>query len=214
MDSIWVIVDILTKFAHFLPVRTVYNADRLVTVYINEIIQLHDVPVSIVLDRDSKFITTKNIQIIQQRLKIAQSRQKRYADQRRRDLEFEVGDYVFIKVTLMKGQTRFGKKGKLSPRYIGPFQILERLGHVAYQIDLPPGMEQVHNVFHVSMLRGYLRDPFHVINYHQIVLDDDMVYEEKPVRILDRQVKQLRNKTIPMVKFEWKEHYGKKATWE
>ncbi|XP_028057521.1 uncharacterized protein LOC114261443 [Camellia sinensis] len=131
-----------------------------------------------------------------------------------RDLEFETGDHVFVKVTPMKGHTRFGKKKKLSTWYIGSFQILERLGPVAYQISLPPGMEQVHNVFHVSMLRGYLQDPSHVIDYHQIILDDDMVYEEKPIQILDWQVKQLRNKTILMVKVEWREHHRNEAIWE
>ncbi|XP_028063912.1 uncharacterized protein LOC114267122 [Camellia sinensis] len=114
----------------------------------------------------------------------------------------------------MKGHMRFGKKGKLTPRYIGQFQILERLGPIAYCIALPLGMEQVHNVFHVSMLRGYLRDPFHVIDYHRIALDEDMMYEEWPVQIIDWQVKQLRNKNIPMMKVEWREHYGKEATWE
>ncbi|XP_028093727.1 uncharacterized protein LOC114293798 [Camellia sinensis] len=203
MDSIWVVVDRLTKSAHFLPVKTIYNADRLATMYIAEIIRLHGVLVSIVSDRDSKFvsrlwqslqkafgmelrfITTEKIQNIQQRLKTAQSRQKSYADQRRRDLEFEVEDHVFVKVTPIKGHTRFGKKGKLSPRYIEPFQILERLGPVACRTALPPGMEQVHNAFHVSMLRGYLRDPSQVIDYYEVVLDDDMAYEEKPLRILD-----------------------------
>ncbi|XP_028086187.1 uncharacterized protein LOC114287105 [Camellia sinensis] len=155
----------LIKSAHFLQVKTIYNADRLVTVYIAEIIRLHGVPISIVLDRDSGLVC----------------RQKSYEDQRRRDLEFEVGDHVFVKVTPMKGHTKFGKKGKLSPRYIGPFQILERLDPVVYRIALPPGMEQVHNVFHISMLQSYLRDPSHVINYHQIKLDDNMGYEEQPI---------------------------------
>ncbi|XP_028062714.1 uncharacterized protein LOC114266032 [Camellia sinensis] len=114
----------------------------------------------------------------------------------------------------MKGQARFGRKGKLTPRYIRPFLILERLGPLAYHIALPLGMELVHNVFHVSMLYGYLRDPFHVIDHHRIALDENMIYGEWPVQINDRQMKQLRNKTIPMVKVEWKEHYGKEATWE
>ncbi|XP_028117388.1 uncharacterized protein LOC114315012 [Camellia sinensis] len=114
----------------------------------------------------------------------------------------------------MKGQMRFGKKEKLTSRYIGPFHILERLGPITYHIALPPGMEQVHNIFHVSMLHGYLRDPFHVIDHHRIALDENMMYEEWPVQIIDRQVKQLRNKTIPTVKVEWKEHYGKEATLE
>ncbi|XP_028069602.1 uncharacterized protein LOC114272131 [Camellia sinensis] len=135
-------------------------------------------------------------------------------DVRRRPLEYEVGDHVFIRVNPMKGQLRFGKKGKLSPHYIGSFQILERLGPVAYRVSLPPRTEQMHNVFHMSMLRGYLRDPFHMIDYHRIALDENMEYLEWPERIIDRQVKQLRNKSIPMVKVEWKEHYGKGATWE
>ncbi|XP_028059517.1 uncharacterized protein LOC114263210 [Camellia sinensis] len=131
-----------------------------------------------------------------------------------RDLEFEARDHVFVKVIPMKGHTRFEKKGKLSPQYIGPFQILKRLDLVAYQIALPPGMEKVHNVFYISMLQGYLRDPSHVIDYHQIMLDNDMVYEEKPIQILDQQVKQLRNKTILMVKVEWREHHRNEAIWE
>lgn len=106
------------------------------------------------------------------------------------------------------------KRGKLTPRYVGPFQILEKVGPVAYRIALPPHMSQIHNVFHVSMLRRYLSDPSHIIDYHQIVLTDELTYEEKPIRILDRQVKQLRNQEIPMVKVEWQEHYGTEATWE
>ncbi|XP_028051968.1 uncharacterized protein LOC114256498 [Camellia sinensis] len=102
----------------------------------------------------------------------------------------------------MKGQLRFGKKGKLSPRYIRSFQISERLGPVAYRVALLLGMEQMHNVFHVSMLRSYLRDPFHIIDYHRIALDENMKYGEWPEWIIDRQVKQLRSKSIPMVKME------------
>ena len=95
----------------------------------------------------------------------AQSRQKSYADVRRRDLEFEVGDHVFLKVAPMRGVLRFGKKGKLSPRFIGPFEILERVGAVAYKIALPPNLATVHNVFHVSMLQKYTPDPTHVIEH-------------------------------------------------
>ena len=118
------------------------------------------------------------IKTIRQRLKISQDRQKHKADVRKRPLEYKDSDHVFIRVSPMKGQVRFGKKGKLSPRYIGPFQILERLGLVAYRVALPLGFEQMHNVFHVSMLGGYLRDPFHVIDYHRRALDKNMEYEE------------------------------------
>ncbi|CAL5428738.1 unnamed protein product [Camellia sinensis] len=138
-------------------------------------------------------LTTEKIKTIRERLKTAQSRQKSYADNRWRDLEFEVGNHVFVKVTPMKGHPRFGKKGKLTPRYVGPFQILERVGSVAYRVALPPSMSQVHNVFHISMLRSYLPDPSHIIDHHQVVLDDKLTYEERPIRILDQQVKQLRN---------------------
>ncbi|XP_028075031.1 uncharacterized protein LOC114277337 [Camellia sinensis] len=114
----------------------------------------------------------------------------------------------------MKDQSRFGRKGKLSPRYIGRFQILEKLSPVAHRVALPPGLEQTHNVLHMSMLRAYLRDPFHVIDYHRIALDENMEYEEWPEQIIDQQVKQLKNKSIPLVKVEWRDHYGKEAMWE
>ncbi|XP_028103959.1 uncharacterized protein LOC114303008 [Camellia sinensis] len=156
--------------------------------------------------------TTDKIKVIQQRLKIAHSRQKSYANVTT-PIEYEVGDHVFIRVVPMKGQSRFSKKGKLSHCYIGSFQVLERLGPVAYRVGLPPGMGQMHNVFHVSMLWGYLRNLFHVINYHQTALDENMEYEEWLEQIIDRQVKQLRNKSIPMEKVEWKEHYEREATW-
>ncbi|XP_028100721.1 uncharacterized protein LOC114300068 [Camellia sinensis] len=159
-------------------------------------------------------LTTEKVQRIQERLKMAQSRQKSYVDNQQRDLEFDVGSHVFVIVTPMKAHLRFGKRSKLTPRYIGPFQILEIVDPVAYRVALPSNMSQVHNVFHVSMLRGYLPDPSHVIDYHQIALDDKLTYEETPIRIMDRQVKQLRNREIPMVKVEWQEHYGTEATWE
>ena len=101
--------------------------------------------------------------MIKRGLETATSRQKNYADPKRRDVEFQVGDYVFLKVSPMKGVMRFGKKGKLAPRYIGPFEILERIGMVAYRLALPPDMSQVHPVFHVSMLREYILDPLHVL---------------------------------------------------
>ena len=130
-------------------------------------------------------VTTEKIKLIQQRIKTAQSRQKSYANQRRNELEFEVGNHVFLKVSPMKGVSRFGKKGKLAPRYIGPFEILERINPVAYRLALPPDLSQVHNVFHVSMLRKYTRDPLHVIDHSEITVNEDLGYEEKPMRIID-----------------------------
>ncbi|XP_073125053.1 uncharacterized protein [Henckelia pumila] len=133
-------------------------------------------------------------------MRTAQSRQKSYADHRRRDLEFLVGDHVFIRVAPMKGMMRFGKKGKLAPRFIGPFEILDRIGALAYRVALPPSLDEVHNVFHVSMLRKYISNPSHVLSYEPLQLSPHMTYEERPDRILGRRERRLCKKTIPMVK--------------
>ncbi|KAL5563812.1 hypothetical protein UlMin_033559 [Ulmus minor] len=158
--------------------------------------------------------TTEAIKKIKQRMETAQSRQKSYADKRRRPLEFQVGDLVFLKVAPMKGVMRFGKKGKLSPRFIGPFEILERVGKVAYKLALPPELSSVHNVFHVSMLKKYVSDPSHVLEHEPIQVNEYLTYEEKPVQILDQKDKTLRNKVIPLVKVLWRNHKVEEATWE
>nr|GFB87215.1 hypothetical protein [Tanacetum cinerariifolium] len=131
---------------------------------------------------------------------------KSYADNHRRDLEFQVGNHVFLKVSLFRGVKRFGIKGKLSPRFIGPFEILERIGEVSYRLALPPQLSYVHNVFHVSLLRGYHYHPLHVASY-----PFDQI---QPESILDRQERVMRNMTIPFVKILWKNHPEREATWE
>ncbi|XP_059627297.1 uncharacterized protein LOC132270110 [Cornus florida] len=143
-----------------------------------------------------------------------ESRQKSYADKRIRPLSFEVGDHVFLRVSPRKGLMRFGKSGKLSPRFIGPFEILDRVGEVAYRLALPPQMDRVHNVFHISMLRKYEPNPSHILSWVDVDIDEDVSYEEGPVQILDTQQKVLRNKTIPMVKVLWRHHGVEEATWE
>ncbi|KAL5579039.1 hypothetical protein UlMin_011481 [Ulmus minor] len=112
-------------------------------------------------------------------MRAAQSRQKSYADKRRRPLEFNEGDHVFLKIAPMKGVMRFGRKGKLSPRFIGPFEILKRVGKAAYQLALPPSLSGVHNVFHVSMLKKYVSDPSHVLEEAPVEIDEKLSYEEK-----------------------------------
>ncbi|KAJ8750520.1 hypothetical protein K2173_015672 [Erythroxylum novogranatense] len=109
---------------------------------------------------------------------------------------------------------RFGKKGKLSPRYVGPYEILERIGPLAYRLALPPELSQIHDVFHVSMLRRYRSDPSHVIQAGEVQLRDDLSYEELPVQILDTKDKVLRNKTVQLVKVLWRNHSVEEATWE
>ena len=144
--------------------------------------------------------TVDKVNVIRARLKAAQNRQKSYADKRRKDLEFEVEDRVFLKLSPWKGMVRFGKRGKLSPYYIGPFEIVERIGPMAYRLDLSEELSRVHNVFHISMLRKYISDPSHVLETPEIELRDDLSYEEYPMQILGREEKELRNKTISLVK--------------
>jgi hypothetical protein len=127
----------------------------------------------------------KQVRKIRQNLRVVQSRQKSYADTRRRELTFEVGDYVYLKVSPMKGVKRFNMKGKLAPRYIGPFKILERHGEVAYQLKLPENLSSVHDVFHVSQLKKCLRVPEKQIPLEEIVVKEDLTYKEYPVKILE-----------------------------
>ena len=131
--------------------------------------------------------TSEKVSLIRQRLLKAQIRQKSYADVQHRPLEFEVGDHVFLKVMLKRGVVRFDKKGKLSSRFIGPFEILERVGTVAYRLALPPSMSSVHEVFHVSMLRRYPPDLAHVVDWGKIEVGRDGTFEEGPVCIMDSQ---------------------------
>ncbi|KAL0540204.1 hypothetical protein IC582_024437 [Cucumis melo] len=316
---IWVVVDRLTKSAHFVPGKSTYTASKWAQLYMSEIVRLHGVPVSIVSDRDARFTskfwkglqtamgtrldfstafhpqtdgqterlnqvledmlracalefpgswdshlhlmefaynnsyqatigmapfealygrccrspvcwgevgeqrlmgpelvqsTNEAIQKIRSRMHTAQSRQKSYADVRRKDLEFEVGDKVFLKVAPMRGVVRFERRGKLSPRFVGPFEILERIGPVAYRLALPPSLSTVHDVFHVSMLRKYVPDPSHVVDYEPLEIDENLSYVEQPVEVLAREVKTLRNKQIPLVKVLWRNNRVEEATWE
>ena len=113
-----------------------------------------------------------------------------------------------------RGVVRFGKRGKLSPRFIGPFEILERVGTIAYRLALPPSMSGVHEVFHVSMLRRYTPDPAHVVDWGKIEVDTDGTFEEGPVRIMDRRDQVLRHKTVRLVKVLWQHRGVEEATWE
>jgi len=272
-DSIWVIVDRLTKCAHFLPINQKMTLDKLAELYVREIVRLHGVPASIVSDRDPRFTsrfwqslqnalgtqlrmsstyhpqtdgqsertiqsledllrtcvldhlgtwsdmlplmeltynnsyhsrigmapyealygrrcrtplcwqqdgesvvlgleflqqTTERVRVIQDRMRTTQSRQKSYADKRRRPLEFEAGDHVFLRVTPTAGIGRALKSRKLTPRFISPYQITRRIGPVAYEIALPPHLTNLHNVFHVSQLRKYVADPSHVLEQDDV----------------------------------------------
>ena len=144
--------------------------------------------------------TEEKVQAIRQRLKAASDRQKSYADLKRRDIEYELGDKVFLKVSPWRKILRFGQKGKLSPRFIGPYEILKRVGPMAYRLALPPELAKLHDVFHVSMLRRYRSNESHILPVQEIQVQEDLSYDEEPKAILAREVKQLRNKQVPLVK--------------
>ncbi|WVZ81120.1 hypothetical protein U9M48_028536 [Paspalum notatum var. saurae] len=156
----------------------------------------------------------EQVRFIHSNLKRAQSRQKSYSDKRRRPLVFEKDDHVYLKVSPMKGVHRFGVKGKLAPRYVGPFKITEQCGPVAYRLELPPHLAAVHDVFHVSQLKKCLRVPEEVIDTSQIQIQPDLTYEEKPIKILDQKQRATRRRTINFYKVQWSNHSEEEATWE
>ena len=159
-------------------------------------------------------LIVEKIALIKERLKTTQKRHKSYADNRRRDLEFEVGDHVFLKVSPMKSVMRFGRKGKLNPRFVGSFEILERVGTLAYKVALPPSLSKIYNVFHVLTLRKYVFDAFHVVELEPIQIYEDLTYEEVPVQIVDAMDKVLRHAIVKLVKVQWSNHSIREVTWE
>nr|GEV45613.1 putative reverse transcriptase domain-containing protein [Tanacetum cinerariifolium] len=258
-DAIWVVVDRLTKSAHFLPIREDYKTEKLARIYINEIVARPGVPVSIISDRDGRFAShlwqalqkalgtklnmstayhletdgqSERIQTledilracimdfgekifqIKKRLKTARSRQKNYADKRRKPIEFKVGDRVLLKVSPWKGVVRFGKKGKLAPRYIGPFEIVERIGRVAYRLKLPQELSCIHNTFHVSNLKKCLAESDAQVPLEEIKIDESLRFVEEPIEIMERNVKKLKRRRIPLVKVRWNLRQGAEHTWE
>ena len=129
-------------------------------------------------------------------------------------MEFAVGDLVFLKITPLKASLMSGKGKKLQPRFVGPYKIIQRVGSVAYKLELPPSLSRIHNIFHVSMLKKYHPDPSHISQPKNIEINETLTYEEKPVKLLDRKVKELRNKQILLVKVLWRNHELEEATWE
>ena len=318
-DAVWVVVDRLTKSAHFLAIQKTDGVDQIVRKYIDEIVRLHGVPASIVSDRDPRFTsyfwrafqkalgtrvnmstayhpqtdgqsertiqtledmlracvldwgdswerhlplvefaynnsfhrsigmspyealygrpcrtplcwtqvgersmigpeiveeTTEKIKFLKEKMKEAQDRAKNYADKRRKDLEFAVDDLVYLKMITFKGRVRISGRRKLDPRYLGPFKIIERVGKVAYKLDLPTAMDAFHNVFHVSQLKKCLTDQDVIVPEIPSDLGTNLTLETRPVRILDRMEKAMRKKTIQMVKIVWDCSGREEITWE
>ncbi|GJZ52856.1 putative reverse transcriptase domain-containing protein [Tanacetum coccineum] len=318
-DTIWVIVDRLTKSAHFLPMRENDPLDKLARLYLNRVVARHGIPASIICDRDGRFTsnfwrsfqkalgtdismstayhpetdgqsertiqtledmlracvidfgkgwvkhlplaefsynnsyhasikaapyealygrkcrspvcwaevgeaqltgpeliqeTTEKIVLIKQRMQAAQDRQKSYADRKRKPMEFEIGDRVMLKVSPWKGVVRFGKRGKLNPRYVGPFKVLARVGKVAYRLELPQELSRVHHTFHVSNLKKCYADEPLVMPLEGIHVDDKLQFVEEPVEIMEREIKRLKRSRIPLVKVRWNSRRGPEFTWE
>ncbi|GJT49633.1 putative reverse transcriptase domain-containing protein [Tanacetum coccineum] len=318
-DTIWVIVDRLTKSAHFLPIRENDPLDKLARLYLNRIVARHRIPVSIICDRDGRFTsnfwrsfqkalgtdlsmstayhpktdgqsertiqtledmlracvidfgkgwvkhlplaefsynnsyhasikaapyealygrkcrspvcwaevgeaqltgpkmiqeTTEKIVLIKQRIQAAQDRQKSYANLKQKPMEFEVGDRVMLKVSPWKGVVRFGKRGKLNPRYVRPFKVLAKVGKVAYKLELPQELSRVHHTFHVSNLKKCYADEPLVMPLEGIHVDDKLQFVEEPVEIMEREIKRLKRSRIPLVKVRWNSRRGPEFTWE
>jgi hypothetical protein len=154
----------------------------------------------------------EKVKQIQANILAAQSRQKSYTDKRRSPLEFEVGDHVYLRVSPIKGVRRFGIKGKLAPRYIGPYPIIDKYGPTSYQVELPAKLSGVHNVFHVSQLKRCLKPPTDVVVEDIIPLEPDLTYKVYPIKILDQQDRVTRNKTTQFYKIQWKDHSKEEAT--
>ncbi|WJX57133.1 hypothetical protein P8452_42721 [Trifolium repens] len=158
--------------------------------------------------------TTLKIKSIRDKLKVAQSRQKSYADRKRRPLEFQEGEQVFLRVTPKLNLRGVFKTKKLCPRFIGPYQILRPVGPVAYQLALPSSLSGLHDVFHVSQLQKYIPNPYRPVELEQIDLQPDITYQPDPVQIVEHDAKILRNKRIPIVKVEWAQSPDGEFTWE
>nr|GEY26997.1 putative reverse transcriptase domain-containing protein [Tanacetum cinerariifolium] len=158
--------------------------------------------------------TTEKKILIKQRMQAAPDRQKSYADRKRKPMEFKVGDRVMLKVSPWKGVVRFGKRGELNPRYVGPFKVLAKMGKVAYKLELPQELSRVHHTFHVSNLKKCYSDEPLIMPLEGIHIDDTLQFVEEPVEIMKREIKRLKRSRIPLVKVRWNSRRGLEFTWE
>ncbi|GKA29533.1 putative reverse transcriptase domain-containing protein [Tanacetum coccineum] len=318
-DTIWVIVDRLTKSAIFIPMKETDPLEKLARMYLKEVVTRHGIPVSIICDRDPRFAsnfwrslqkalgtsldmstayhpqtdgqsertiqtledmlracvidfgngwvkhlplvefsynnsyhasikaapfealygrkcrspvcwakvgevqltsleivqeTTEKIIQVKQRMQATRDRQNSYANLKRKPMEFEVGDKVMLKVSPWKGVVRFGKRGKLNPRFVGPFKVIKRVGDVAYKLELPEELSRVHNTFHVSNLKKCHADEPLAVPLDGLHFDDKLHFVKEPVEIVDHEAKRLKRSRISLVKVRWKSKRGPKFMWE
>jgi hypothetical protein len=154
----------------------------------------------------------KQVHLVRENLRVLHSRQKSYTDHRRRELSFDVGDFVYLKVSPMRGLHHFKVRGKLTPRFIGPFKILEKRGEVAYQLGLPPQLSNVHDAFHVSQFKKCLCMPEEQLPMEDLDTKEDLSYQEYPIKILETSERVTRNKKIRMCKVQWRHNTEEEAT--
>ncbi|GKB54428.1 putative reverse transcriptase domain-containing protein [Tanacetum coccineum] len=218
-DTIWVIVDRLTKSAHFLPIS--YHTSIKAAPYEALYGQKCRSPVCWAKVGEAQLTgpelikeTTEKIVLIKQRIQAAQDRQKSYADLKRKPMEFEVRDRVMLKVSPWKGVVRFGKRGKLNPRYVRPFKVLAKVRKVVYRLEIPQELSRVHHTFHVSNLKKCYADEPLVMPLEGIHVDDKLQFMEEPVEIMEREIKRLKRSRIPLVKVRWNSRRGHEFTWE
>nr|GEW73569.1 retrotransposon protein, putative, Ty3-gypsy subclass [Tanacetum cinerariifolium] len=208
--TIWVIVDRLTKPGIFVPMRETDPMDKLARMYLKEVEvgQVKLIGPELVQEKTEKIIQIK------QRMQVARDRQKSYADLKRKPMEFQVGDNVMLKVLPWKEVVRFGKHGKLNPRYVGPFKVLEKVGSVAYKLELLEELSRVHNTFHVSNLKKCYADKPLAVPLDGLHFDNKLHFVKEPVEIMDREVKRLKQSRISIVKVRWNSRRGPEFTWE
>ncbi|GJT90375.1 putative reverse transcriptase domain-containing protein [Tanacetum coccineum] len=206
-DTIWVIVDRLTNIKAA-PFEALYGRKCRSPICWTEVGEAQILGPELIQE------TTEKIIQIKQRMQAARDRQKSYADMKRKPMEFQVGDKVMLKVSPWKGVVRFGKRGKLNPRYVGPFKVIERVGEVAYKLELPEELSRVHNTFHVSNLKKCHADEPLAVPLDGLNLDDKLHFVEEPVEIVGREVKRLKRSRIPLVKVRWNSKRGPEFTWE
>nr|GEW07653.1 hypothetical protein [Tanacetum cinerariifolium] len=228
-DTIWVVVDHLTKSAHFLPMREDDTLEKLTRQYLKEVVSRYRVPVSIISDRYGRFTSHfwKSFnKALGTRLDMSTAYHPETDGQSERTiqtledmlrayvLDFGKGDKVILKVSPWKGVIRFGKRGKLNLHYIGPFKILAKVGTVAYRLELPEQLSRVHSMFHVSKLKKCMANKPLDIPLEEIQVDDKLNFIEEPIEIMDRDVNRLKQSHILIVKVRWNSWRGPKFTWE